>query len=125
MRQLSLTLENSLLQQFPDFRDAVRASVYSCGRPFKQVAADLDMSVSELSRKLSDNPSDPVHFPMTRLPELIRATGDTRPVMWLVLAFLDDPELRREHALDRLGLLLPEIAALVKEAQPAPVHAVK
>ena len=81
MRQLSLTLEAGLLQQFPEFRDVVRASVYSCGRPFKQIAADLDMSLSELSRKLSENPADPVHFPLTRLPELVRATGDARPVM--------------------------------------------
>ena len=69
MRQLSLTLEHSLLQQFPDFRDVVRASVYACGRPFKLIAADLDMSLSELSRKLSENVSDPVHFPLTRLPD--------------------------------------------------------
>ena len=126
MRQLSLTLEHSLLQQFPDFRDVVRASVYACGRPFKLIAADLDMSLSELSRKLSENVSDPVHFPLTRLPDLVRATGDTRPVMWMVEAFLDDPSTRRDHALDRLNQLLPEIAALVKEAQPdAPIRAVK
>ena len=129
MRQLSLTLDASLLQQFPDFRDVVRASVYSCGRPFKLIAADLDMSVSELSRKLSENANDPVHFPLTRLPDLLRATGDTRPVLWLVETFLDDPSSRRTHALDRLGQLLPEIAALVKEAQPAstpvPLHAAK
>lgn len=118
MRQLSLSLENGVLQQFPEWRDVVRASVYSCGRPFKQVAADLDMSVSELSRKLSENANDPVHFPLTRLPELLRATGDTRPVIWLVLTFLDDPSHRREHALDRLAAILPEIHALVKEAQP-------
>lgn len=118
MRQLNLTLQDqSLLQQFPDFRDVVRASVYSCGRAFKAIAADLDMSVSELSRKLSENPNDPVHFPMTRIAELITATGDKRPVMWLVEKFLDDPGAKRQHAVDRLASLLPEIAALVKDAQ--------
>lgn len=126
MRQLSLTLENGLLQQFPEFRDVVRASVYSCGRPFKAIAADMDMSLSELSRKLAENSSDPVHFPLTRLPDLVRATGDTRPIMWMVETFLDDPNTRREHALDRLNQLLPEIAALVKESHhETPIRSVK
>lgn len=124
MRQFSLTLESSLLQQFPDFRDVVKASVYSCGRAFKAIAADLDMSVSELSRKLTDNPADPINFPLHRLPDLVRATGDKRPVLWLVEAFLDDPDARRQHAVDRLEQLIPEISALVKEARE-PLKAVK
>lgn len=129
MRQLSLTLERSLIQQFPSFRDVVRAGVYDCGRQFKAVAADLDMTSSELSRKLADNPADPIHFPLQLLPDLIRATGDKRPVLWLVEAFLDDPEAKRQSAVDRLDKLLPEIAALVKEAraadEPGQLHAVK
>lgn len=116
-RQLSLTLENSLPQQFPDFRDVVRASVYDCGRQFKAIAADLDLSVSELSRMLANNPADPRNFPLERLPELITATGDKRPVLWLVEAFLDDPAARKQHAVDRIEALLPELAAMVKEAR--------
>ena len=129
MRQLSIPLDRSLVQQFPEWRDVVRASVYSCGHPFKAVAAELDLSVSELSRMLGHNPNDPRNFPLERLPDLIRATGDKRPVLWLVESFLDDPSARRQHAVDRLGALLPEIAALVKEARAdvdaSPVRAVK
>ena len=117
MRQLSIPLDAGLLQQFPEFRDVVRASVYSCGRAFKAVAADLDMSVSELSRKLTDNPADPVHFPLHRLPDLIRSTGDKRPVMWLVETFLDDPAARRQSAVDRIASMLPELSALLKDAK--------
>ena len=120
MRQLSLTLDQSLIQQFPTFRDVVTASVYGCGRQLKAIAADLDMSPSELSRKLSDNPKDPVHFPYQKLPALIEATGDKRPVVWLVEKFLDDPAAKRRSAVDRLDQLLPEIAALVKEARAEP-----
>lgn len=120
MRQLSFNLEYSLVQQFPEFRDCVRASVYSCGRAFKTIAADLDMSVSELSRKLSDNPADPVHFPLHRLAELINATGDKRPVLWLLEMFLDDPAQRRQQAMERLEQLLPELQGLVTEARKEP-----
>lgn len=117
MRQLQIPLEHSLTQQFETFREVVRASVYDCGRQFKAVAADLDLSVSELSRMLADNASDPRHFPIYRLPDLIRATGDKRPVLWLVESFLDDPGARRQHAVDRIEALLPELVAMVKEAR--------
>lgn len=121
MRQLQLTLDQSLTQLFPTFRDVVVASVHGCGRQLKAIAADLDMSPSELSRKLADNPKDPVHFPYEKLPALIAATGDKRPVLWLVESFLDDPAAKRQSAVDRLDKLLPEIAALVKEARGEPL----
>ena len=66
--QVEIEFQPGLLEQYPDFRDVVRASVYSCGRASTAVAVGRDMSVSELSRKLADNPNDPVHFPLHRLP---------------------------------------------------------
>lgn len=123
MRQLSLTLETSLIQQYPTFRDVVNASVYGCGRQLKAIAGDLDMSPSELSRKLADNPKDLVHFPYEKIPALIEATGDKRPVLWLVEMFLDDPVAKKQSAIDSLARMLPEIAALVKEARAEPVEA--
>lgn len=125
MRQLSIPLEHSLIELFPDFRDVVRASVYNCGRQFKAIAADLDLSVSELSRMLAENPADPRYFPLSRLPELIRATGDKRPVLWLVEQFLEDPGARRQHAVDRLEALIPEMVALVKEAREPKLQVAK
>jgi hypothetical protein len=117
LQQIELNFEAGLTEQFPEFRDAVRASVYSCGRAFKAVAADLDMSVSELSRKLADNPADPVNFPLNRLPELIEATGDKRPIYWLVEKFLEDAETKRKRNLDTIGDLLPRLEAALKGAR--------
>lgn len=107
--QLDLELDTGILDEFPAFRDVIRASVYSCGRAFKAVAADLDMSVSELSRKLADNPNDPVHFPLHRLPELIAATGDKRPVHWLIASFIEDERAKMKRAVDDLSRLLPQV----------------
>lgn len=90
------------------------------GRPFKAVAADLDMTSSELSRKLGDNPNDPVHFPLHLLPELIRATGDKRPVYWMVESFLEDPVAKRARAVAQLADLLPQLTALMKAAGGEP-----
>lgn len=125
MRQVEINFEAGLTEQFPHFRDVVKAAVYGCGRQFKVVAADLDMTSSELSRKLGDNPNDPVHFPLHLLPELIRATGDKRPVYWLVETFLEDEDARRARAVAQLGDMLPHLMALLKSAgQPGALKAV-
>jgi len=68
MRQVEINFESGLTDQFPQFRDAVKAAVYGCGRPFKAVAADLDMTSSELSRKLGDNPNARCTFRCTCCP---------------------------------------------------------
>lgn len=115
--QVELNFEGGLRAQFPEFRDVVKASVYSCGRPFKAVAADLDMSVSELSRKLNENPNDNVHFPLDRLADLITATEDHRPIFWLAEKFLEDPETRRRRSIDQLAQLLPAIQAAIEGAK--------
>jgi hypothetical protein len=103
----------------------VKAAVYGCGRPFKVVAADMDMTSSELSRKLGDNPNDPVHFPLHLLPELIKATGDKRPIYWLVESFLEDEDIRRSRAMAQIGDLLPQLQALLKVAGMAQVSSVR
>lgn len=116
MEQFQLDFEGGLTDRFPHFRDCVKSSVYSCGRQLKAIASDLDMSPSELSRKLADNPNDPVHFPLIRLPELIASTGDLSPVYWLVERFCDSPDLKKRKSIERLARLLPEIERLVKES---------
>lgn len=116
MRQVEINFEAGLTQQFPAFRDVVKAAVYSCGRPFKLVAADLDMTSSELSRKLGDNPNDPVHFPLQLLPDLIHATGDKRPIYWLIESFLEDDDTRRARAVAQIGDILPKLQALLHAA---------
>lgn len=117
MDQLAIDFQANIQDRFPDFHDCVRASVYGCGRQFKAIAADLDMSPSELSRKLADNPNDPVHFPMKRLPELVRATGDPSPVMWLVAEFLEDRDLKRKRAADQIIEMMPMIEQALKAMQ--------
>jgi hypothetical protein len=125
MNQFSLNFEAGLLQQFPEFRDVVKAAVYSCGRALKVVAADLDMTSSELNRKLADNPNDPVNFPLHLLPALIQATGDKRPIYWLVEAFLDDPQEKKNRAIEQLAQMMPVIQSLLAQtSNQAPLKAV-
>lgn len=115
MQQLTIKLEISLKQQFPDWMDVVRASIYDCGRPFKAIAADLDMSVSELSRRLS--PSDSLNLSCEDLPKIVQATGDLRPIYWLVETFLEDDDSKRQRAIDQLSKMLPQIHNLLAQVR--------
>lgn len=115
MQQMNIEFDSGITEQFPAFKDVVRASVYSCGRAFKAVAADLDMSVSELSRKLADNPNDPVHFPLDRLPELLAATGDLRPVYWQIERFMENPQARRDRVLSEAQEVLKRMHVLLEQ----------
>lgn len=115
MQQLTISLDRSLTQQFPNFMDVIRASVYDCGRPFKGIAADLDMSVSELSRRLA--PEGDIALLLKNLPELIRATGDKRPVSWLVESFFIDDETKQKRVVDELSKMLPQLHELLKQVR--------
>jgi hypothetical protein len=119
MRQVEINFEAGLTEQFPEFHDVVKASVYGCGRPLKSVAADLDMTSSELSRKLANNSNDPVHYPLPRLPDLIRATGDKRPIYWLIETFLEDDDAKQKRAVSQLSDMLPQLQALLRTVSKA------
>lgn len=112
--QLTIDFTPGLLEQFPEWMDAVRASVYRCGKPFKAIAADCDMSVSELSRRLAEHGD--ISFPTDKLPRLIAATEDTLPVQWLVLRFMGDPATAEQRALRDLAALAPMFARLAATA---------
>jgi hypothetical protein len=119
-QQLEIPLTPGLLEQFPHFEDCLRASVYGCGRPLKAVAADLDMTSSELSRKLANNPNDPVAFPAQRLPDLVTATGSTLAIEWLVSKFLRDPDAQRRQALASFAAMAPLFMELARAADLVP-----
>lgn len=114
--QFELNFEAGLTDLFPSFSDCMSASVYSCGKPFKNIAADLDVSPSHLSRMLNVN-DEGVHFPARRLNELIEATGDLRPVYWLVEKFCQDSDAQARRAIGELATILPKIVALVERAE--------
>ncbi len=116
MKQVELNFEGGLTDLFPEWQDMIVESVYGSGKPFKSIAADLDMSSSELSRKIKFNPDDNVDFPIRRFDELLETTGDLRPVFWLVEKYLQDADTQKKQALNELIQLMPKLHNLVKEA---------
>lgn len=115
-RQLILDFESGLADRFESALDVVRACAYRHGRPLKSIAADMDLSQSDLSRKLSENPDDPRRFTIGDLERFVRATGDCTVIYYLVEKFIEADEMKQRRALAELVSLAPRLAALIKQA---------
>lgn len=94
----------------------MRAAAYTHRNPLKTIAADMDVSQSDLSRKLAGNPEDPRRFSLDDLERFIDATGDMSPVYWLVAKYLQDERVKRDRALQELATQMPTLLALIAAA---------
>src|SRR5690606_31836919 len=99
--------------------DCIKECAYSHRNPLKTIAADMDMSQSELSRKLGNNPDDPRKLSVEDLVRFIRATGDVTPIHWLIETFMQDEEAKQQRAMAALVKQMPQILALFKQASAA------
>lgn len=115
-QQLTLDLRLDLLRRYATLREAVHHSVLNDVRGLKAVAADCDLSVSELSRRLNPADGDPRSLDVNLLVEIMSSTQDFTPVHWLNARFLVSGESRRANAVDQLSRMLPELAALLADA---------
>jgi hypothetical protein len=113
--QMTLNFEPGITERHKSCLDVVQEGALRHRNPLKTIAADMDMSPSDLSRKLSDNPNDPRKFTLTDLEAYIRATGDMNPIYYLVEKYLADDEIRQRRALGELTKQLPQLMAALKQ----------
>jgi hypothetical protein len=118
--QMSIDFEPGLAERHQSALDCVRECAYTHKHPLKTLAADMDMSQSELSRKLAHNPDDPRRFTLDDLERFIAATGDVTPIYYLIEKYIEDADLRQRRALSELANLAPQLAALIKQAGGKP-----
>lgn len=111
--QLTLDFEPGLVERHPTAMDCLRASVYTHPRPMKTIAADMDLSTSCLSRKLSQDPDDPRRFSLDDLERYVQATGDTLVIAYLAAKYLQSAENRRLQVVAEANRLLTQLAPLV------------
>ena len=114
--QLTIDFMPGLSERHPSLLACIRESAYSHRNPLKTIAADMDMSQSELSRKLAENPEDPRRLSVEDLVRFIQATGDTTPIQWLIERFMQDDALKQRRAMAELTKAMPGILALIKQA---------
>ena len=114
--QLTLELQPGLLRRYDSLREAVHHSVLNDRRGMKAVAADCDISVSELSRRLAPSEGDPRSLDVNLFVAILASTGDLTPLHWLNARFMSGDDDRQRVAVETLSRLLPEIASLLAEA---------
>lgn len=117
--QLTLDFEPGMVERYATAMDCLRSSVYAAAKPMKTIAADMDLSASCLSRKLSQDPDDPRKFSLDDLERYVQATGDTRPIEYLAAKFLQSDAHRQQQTLAAATRLLGELAPLLAAMKAA------
>ena len=87
-QQLTLNFEAGLSDSFPDLRDYINHRVHHQGKALKIIAADMDLSPSDLSRKLAQNPNDSRRLTVDDFEKFMEVTGDTSPIEYLAEKYL-------------------------------------
>ncbi len=77
-------VSESILNEIPDFRAALRACQMMSGKQLKEVAFHLDVEASHLSKMLSAG-DDSRHFPTEKLILFMEICGNEIPLQWLLL----------------------------------------
>lgn len=112
--QLALDFEPGLTERYPTLLDCCRAIAYRSAKPMKAIAADMDLSQSDLSRKLSGDPDDPRRFSVQDMERLMESTGNHEPILYLAAKFCEPLESQQARAFNQLAKLMPEVEALVR-----------
>ena len=117
--QYTISFEPGLCDRYPALMDAVRARVAAVTRARKALAADMDLSESELSRKLAENDNDTRRFTVADLQALCDAEGPGVILEWMIARYSQTPEQLQANAAMQLAQLMPQILALAKVASAA------
>lgn len=105
-----------LTAQFPRFRDILINTVYTSRKGLNGVAADLDQSPSDLSKRLSSEHGDPRPMREEDILGILESTKDVRAIYWLVEKFIQSPDAQKTQAIAQLAELMPMIQGLVETA---------
>lgn len=90
MQQITLNYDAGLTEAFPSCREFVANRAHNQRTSHKAIAADMDYSPSDLTRKLAQSPNDSRRFTLDDLERFIEVTGDTSPVLYLVEKYLTE-----------------------------------
>lgn len=116
-RQLTLNFDPGLTERHARLIDCVRECVLSHRNALKTIAADMDLSQSELSRRLSPSEKDRRNFSLDDLEAYIRTQGDVTPIYYLIEKYLESHDVKKARALDVLAKLMPLVQAALCQVQ--------
>lgn len=107
-QQLTLNFEAGLSDCYSSCREYAQALIHQQGRPIKTIAADMDFSPSQLSRKLAQSPGDSARFTLDDLELFMQVTGDTSPIKYLVDKYLANATCKKIEDMERELALLKQ-----------------
>lgn len=113
-RQLAFDFQPGLTTQFRSLRQVCAAAVYSSRKGLTGVSGDMDMAPSDLCRRLGDDSDRPLTD--AHVDQIIASTNDFRPIYYLIEKYLQDPETKRQQAIEQLATAMPGIHALLEQA---------
>jgi hypothetical protein len=114
MNQFTLNLEPALTDRFGSLREFVNHRARVVALPLKAQAAELDMAVSTLSRKLNPAEGDTQRLNCDDLEAWLAATGDAAAVIeYLAAKFMQSDEARRNHAIAAVEGLMAQLGPLL------------
>jgi len=123
-QQMTLDFEPSLVERHSTAISCVRQCAYSFPKKgLKWIAGEMDLSESELSRKLAQNENDTRRFTLDDLESFVQKTGDTTPILYLAAKYLADQTMLKDAAMQQLMRDLPDVLALVKTVMAGKVPA--
>jgi hypothetical protein len=100
MQQVTINFEIGPVESYSTCREYIASLVHRQGKPQKAIAADMDYSPSDLSRKLAQAPDDSRRFTLDDFEKFIDTTNDIRPVLYLVEKYLHKADAQRIAALE-------------------------
>lgn len=112
--QLTLNFDASLATRHRCLRDAVASTVYASKKGLSGVAAAIDLSPTDLTKRLNGDPQRPLRA--EDIEGIIAATGDITPIQFLIAKYMQDPEAQRTAAYGQIAILLPILASAMEQA---------
>ena len=113
--QLSLDFDPGITERHKTLLSCVRECAYRCDKPLKAIAADMDLSESDLSRKLSGNTDDTRRLSVDELVRLCEITKDVTPINWLIERFHLSDKQKQARAAQEFMKIVPQVLALAKQ----------
>lgn len=88
MKQITINFDPTPVEAYGSLVEYIQALTHQSGKSQKAIAADMDLSPSHLSRKLSQSPDDSLRLTVDNLEDWIRVNGgDLRPAFYLIQKF--------------------------------------
>ena len=114
---VSVDVDMADLSNYDTLRDFVRHCVDVHPLPAKSIAMNMDLSPSALSHKLSPGIGETARFNADDLESYIKATGDTKPISYLVAKYCQSDAARKRNVLLQTEAMLAQVQRLLSQGE--------